>query len=404
MLGGSGRVAAADNLVGGQAVRARLNRVIEGTPAAEVDVDLRRAVHVDVDSARIAYAHVVPSRVRRGVEAVVVRTSLTATGVDASREFVHTVVGAERIAKSAEVVLTRAGIDVEHQGVEDVAGEFALQRHASLSGSLLIHGGKRSGVLSHEGVDVGLEVFVLVILASVDEEHAVVLVNDDFEALVLGQVGDEEHTLVEAGDVGNVEGIETSGQHAGFKVTTAIFASEGNRGDIVDGLAVVVGLTHAVDALVARNNIQVNSIVETTEVDMELIFVTSLEGEVVVTATDGAIGRGNPNTVARSRVGDAPVIGTGRDGDGHAGVVHHVLRRAIAVGIGRDLVAELVVDGFVARARSAQSTSLRNDSAIEAVGIVKQHLVARAVAPNVVSSQRDSDVVARSRARTRSRA
>ena len=74
VLGGLCGVAATDHFVGGQAVGTRCGRVGERTPAAEIDVNARRTIHVDVDAARIQYPHVIPCWVGRGVKTIVIRS------------------------------------------------------------------------------------------------------------------------------------------------------------------------------------------------------------------------------------------------------------------------------------------------------------------------------------------
>ena len=73
MLCGIDGVTTTDHFVGGQAIGARCGRVGEGTPATEVNVMARGAIHVNINTARIQYSHVIPGGIGRCVETVVVR-------------------------------------------------------------------------------------------------------------------------------------------------------------------------------------------------------------------------------------------------------------------------------------------------------------------------------------------
>ena len=71
VLGMGCGITATDNFIGCQSIGTRRRRVRERSPTTEVDIDTWRAVHVDVDVARVQDTHIVPCWVRGGVEAVV---------------------------------------------------------------------------------------------------------------------------------------------------------------------------------------------------------------------------------------------------------------------------------------------------------------------------------------------
>ena len=150
VLGMGCGITATDNLIGCQSIGTRRRRVRERSPTTEVDVDTWRAVHVDVDVAWIQDTHIVPGRVRCGVEAVVIRARLAATRIYAGGELIHAVVGTERVGIGTGVVLPRTDVIIHHQRRDKLKRKCSLIFCSYFSGLLLAHAREVAGVLLTE--------------------------------------------------------------------------------------------------------------------------------------------------------------------------------------------------------------------------------------------------------------
>ena len=100
-----GRITTRNDHRPGQSVGTRLQRVVERSPAAEVDVDLRRTVHIDIHVTWVEDAHIIPRRIGTRPQAVVIRSRFASARIDTSGELIQAVIGAKRFGSVAKIIL-----------------------------------------------------------------------------------------------------------------------------------------------------------------------------------------------------------------------------------------------------------------------------------------------------------
>ena len=128
---------------------------------------------------------------------------------------------------------------------------------------------------------------------------------------------------------------------------------------------------------------EVNLVIRATARNYELVGYARNELKVVGTATNGTVGRSDPHAVASSGVGDAPVVGAGRNCNCNAAVHNDVGSSKSSVGILRNLVLKLGVNIGRYIASTAERTSLWDNGAVSSCIGVEEHLIARAITPHV---------------------